>query len=756
MRGTPSGRKIIRGAVVVFSLAVVLFPSLFPESSFSRISRGVFFVTAGLFFYLGAGELLSGISLSRRLVLSFFSVVLLWGLTGYAFSKQGADTAAESTGRAGRLRDLGERIDNVAQVGSSQVESFVDSAFTGQTGHFLSTVGQVTGAAAEVLINAVLTTTSVDTSNDFSTIEADAETPETGNVQVPFVRIAIVAVALILLASAGGFVYIDRSFATVWLYRITVATVFLSAVFHVAGVSFTISSAGDLFRGIELELTGVLLLVLSVALGFCQRWVHYLSGKSRYLILLSVFFATVMIRDVYYRLAGNGCSGTGGVETAAVMVSAVYILSVFITMVLQLPTARILEKKSRELATLQDLSQALHSSFELDQLCSAAVRLGVRLTGADICWFHLNSGDNHIHSRSFSDEMPVKLKAKWYGGVSRRIDAAGGGFMINNYRRSTLKRLEEISGGHSRIASMVAAPVEVRGERLGVIIAASSRQFFFPDYTRGLFESFTRQIAQAVQSARLFGDRLQRESLEKELELAREMQRKLLPGKILQPEGWEIEAVSIPCRVMGGDCYDVIPLSGGRIAVSVADVSGKGAAAALLMASLQASLRTLLRENLPVAETVFRLNGALSGRMPDDTFITFFLAFIDPSTGKTRYCSAGHDPPMLCTGKEPQRIEILHKGGLVLGVMQDAAYSMGEVTVPPGGRLLLYTDGVTETMTLMDEPFGPERLQAFLLKHCRESAADIIHTLTVILEKFRGDTDQQDDVTALAIARKGS
>jgi serine phosphatase RsbU (regulator of sigma subunit) len=76
--------------------------------------------------------------------------------------------------------------------------------------------------------------------------------------------------------------------------------------------------------------------------------------------------------------------------------------------------------------------------------------------------------------------------------------------------------------------------------------------------------------------------------------------------------------------------------------------------------------------------------------------------------------------------------------------------------VPPGGRLLLYTDGVTETMTLMDEPFGPERLQAFLLKHCRESAADIIHTLTVILEKFRGDTDQQDDVTALAIARKGS
>ena len=752
-------RKLFRGALIVLALIIILMPPSYLGSSFTRISAGVLFLTAGVFFYLGAGELLSGISLSRRLVLSFFSVVLLWGLTGFAGSGDRIPNTGGDNERARRLIDLGERIDNVAEVGGGQVKSFVDSVFTGQTGEFLGTLGEVTGAATGVLINAVLTSTSVDTSSGSDTLNTDVSGSPRPIPGVPLIRLAILAVTLVLLASIRGFVYVDRSTITVWLYRITVFLVFISSFLHIVGANVTLSSPNDLFRGIELELSGLLLLALSVSLGFCQRWVQYLSRKSRYILLFAALAAVVMMRGVYYWLSGHGSPATGGLETAAAMVSAVYILFAFITMVLQLPTARILEKKSRELATLQDLSQALHSSFELDQLCSAAVRLGVNLTGADVCWFHLNSDDSHLHCRmSVFEDLPGKLTDKWYRGLSHRIDGAGGGFMINNYRRSTLRKLEDTGNGYSRIASLVAAPVEVRGERLGIILAASSRQFFFLDYTRGLFESFTRQIAQAVQSARLFGEKLQRESLERELELARDMQRNLLPGEISQPEGWEIEALSIPCRVMGGDYYDVISLSEGRTAVAIADVSGKGAAAAMLMAALQASLGTLLKEELPVAETVFRLNRALCERMPDDTFITFFLAFLDNETGLLEYCCAGHDPPMLFTGQSASSTEVatLDKGGLILGVIPEAVYLSGTVMIKPGGRLLLYTDGVTETMTPEEEPYGVERLSAFLRKHSNEPAGEIVSTLTGILEKFRGESDQLDDVTALVIVRKNS
>jgi sigma-B regulation protein RsbU (phosphoserine phosphatase) len=204
---------------------------------------------------------------------------------------------------------------------------------------------------------------------------------------------------------------------------------------------------------------------------------------------------------------------------------------------------------------------------------------------------------------------------------------------------------------------------------------------------------------------------------------------------------------------MGGDYYDVIPLGGGRTAVAIADVSGKGAPAAMLMAALQASLGTLLREDLAVDETVSRLNAALCGRMPDDTFITFFLGFIDTLKGTFQYCCAGHDPPLLCHGDREEDIQVLDMGGLILGVMPDASYEMDTAVIRPGSRLLLYTDGITETMSPEGEPFGVGRLRGFLARHCSDSAPGIIGSLTGLLENFREDGDQQDDVTALVVVR---
>ncbi len=754
----PAGRKLFREALILFALLILLFPPSSLGSAFSRVSAGILLIAAGFFFYLGAGELLSGLSLSRRLVFCFFAVVLLWGLTGFA------GTAADPvrTGGAGlrgeRVRDLGQRIDRVAEVGGAQVKTLLDSTFTGRAGQFLGTLGEVTGSAAGVLIDAVLTSTSTDTSLGAQAEGAgEGALPESPVSMVPLAGLGILAVSLLLLAAIRGFVYIDRSPFVVWLYRLATALAFLTALLHVTGLKLIITSGTELFYGIEVELASLLLLILSIALGFCQRWVQYLSRKSRYILLPAALTAVLIIRNVYFHLAANPHGVMGGLDVSVVTVISVYILFAFITMVLQLPTARILEKRGRELTTLQDLSQALHSSFEPDQLGMASVRLGVKLTGADVCWFHLNTREEHIHERAGDwSSLSERLGDRWYRGVDQRIDATGHGFMMNNYRRSTLRKLEEGTPGRTRIASLVAAPVEVRGERLGVILAASQKQFFFLDYTRGLFDSFTRQIAQAIQSARLFGEKLHRQSLERELALAREIQKSLLPGRIHQPDGWEIEAVSIPSRVMGGDYYDVIRMGADEVAVAVADVSGKGAAAAMLMAALQSSLGTLLREKLTVADTVSRLNRALCDRMPDDTFITFFLALINTDTGRVRYCCAGHDPPMLCRNGEKGLVENLTLGGLVLGVVPDTAYEMGEVVINPGDRLFLYTDGITETMTPEEEPFGVQRLEAFLMKHCGESAESMIVTITGLLEKFRGDCDQQDDVTALVLVRKPS
>lgn len=749
-----SSRKFLRPALIILALLIVLFPSSSPGSSLTRITSGILMVAAGLFFYLGASEILSGLSLSRRLVLCFFCIVLLWGLTGFVGVLDTPEILPENSHRAERIRELGRRIDNVAEVGSGQVRNFVDSTFT-SPGHLLETIGEVSGAAAGVLINAVLTSTSVDTSSGIDTLSESRHRENHPVVMVPLFRLAILAVSLILLAAVRGFVYIDRTPFTVWLYRFTAGIAFVTALLHVVGLKFILSSNNKVFSGIELDISSLLLLFSAVGLGFCQRWVQYLSRKTRIVLLAATFVCVLMGRGIYYYLAGNIFYGTGGLDVAVILIVAIYILFAFITMLLQLPTARILEKRYQELGTLQDLSQTLHSSFEPEQLGAAAVRLGARLTNSDCCWFHMKDGERNYSfgkSRELKN-VTEKLCSEWYTGVDQRIDASGHGFMINNYRRSSLRKLETGQKGYSRIASMVAAPVEVRGERLGVIIAASAKQFFFVEYTRGLFDSFTRQIAQAIQSAQLFGEKLQRQTLERELELARNIQKDLLPGSIPQPPGWEIAAVSIPSRVMGGDYYDVLELPDGKLAVAIADVSGKGAAAAMLMAALQASLGTLLKEGLSVEVTTSRLNEALCDRMPDATFITFFLAFIDLETGDIEYCSAGHDPPLLCNPEESEDMDRLDQGGLILGVKPEAGYQMGRAHIAPGGRLLLYTDGITETMSPSEEPFGVERLSHIILRHCRESGETIIGSIGTLVEAFRDEGDQEDDVTALILAR---
>ncbi len=748
-------KRFFRAALIVLALLIVILPSSSSGSSLTRITSGVLMVVAGLFFYLGASEILSGLSLSRRLVLCFFSIVLLWGLTGFVGVLDSPEILPVNSHRAERVRELGRKIDNIAEVGSGQVQSFVDSTFTGQTGQFLETIGGVTGAAAGVLIDAVLTSTSVDTSVGMDTLRGARDGEERPVTMIPLFRLAILAVSLILLAAVRGFVYIDRTPFTVWLYRITVGIAFVTSLLHVIGLNFVLTSTDEIFRGIELDLPSLLLLFSAVGLGFCQRWVQYLSRKMRIFLLLATFVCVLMGRGIYYYLAGNVFQGIGGLDVSVILIVAIYIFFAFVTMLLQLPTARILEKRYKELGTLQDLSQTLHSSFEPEQLGAAAVRLGARLTDSDYCWFHLNDGTDDY---SFGKGREIKrvlenLEQKWYTGVERRIDSTGHGFMINNYRRSSLRKLENGDRGFTRIASMVAAPVEVRGERLGVIIAASVKQFFFVEYTRGLFDSFTRQIAQAIQSAQLFGEKLQRQTLERELELARSIQKDLLPGCLPQPPGWELAAVSIPSRVMGGDYYDVVELPDGRLAVAIADVSGKGAAAAMLMAALQASLGTLLKEDLSVDITTSRLNTALCDRMPDATFITFFLAFIDLETGEIEYCSAGHDPPMLCNYGENSTVDTLDCGGLILGIMAEAEYQMGNACIVPGGRLLLYTDGITETMSPSEEPFGVDRLGSIIIRHCGECGESIIGTIGNLVELFRDYGDQEDDVTALVVSR---
>jgi phosphoserine phosphatase RsbU/P len=191
---------------------------------------------------------------------------------------------------------------------------------------------------------------------------------------------------------------------------------------------------------------------------------------------------------------------------------------------------------------------------------------------------------------------------------------------------------------------------------------------------------------------------------------AQRIQRALLPSSSFAVPGCTIAARWLPAETVGGDCYDAMPLEDGRIAITIADVAGKGLPAALVMAHLQASVRAYARNDATPAQVAADLNASLCRNRGISRVVTFFAAFLDVTTGELVYCNAGHNPPLVLRGDG--RVDRLKDGGLILGALPESHYGNGRVTLDAGDRLVLFTDGVTESHDAAGDEFGEERLAA--------------------------------------------
>jgi len=240
----------------------------------------------------------------------------------------------------------------------------------------------------------------------------------------------------------------------------------------------------------------------------------------------------------------------------------------------------------------------------------------------------------------------------------------------------------------------------------------------------------------------------QLEAQEQELERAREIQQSLLPKDIPQIPGFEVAAAWQPARMVGGDYFDVIRLSKSRLAVCIADVSGKGVSAALLMANVQATVRAFARETESPARVCSRVNRVLCGNIGTGKFVTFLYGVLDATQHTLEYCSAGHPGPIVVS-----RDGVRHSpaDGAVLGVFPDWKYADVKFEVSSGDRLVLFTDGITEASAASGEEFGEERLAASTRAHRGDSASDLNKRLLAGVTDFCAGRFQ-DDATLLVIS----
>jgi sigma-B regulation protein RsbU (phosphoserine phosphatase) len=270
----------------------------------------------------------------------------------------------------------------------------------------------------------------------------------------------------------------------------------------------------------------------------------------------------------------------------------------------------------------------------------------------------------------------------------------------------------------------------------------------FSDEDRDFAQTLARQAAAALENARLRRLREEKQRQDRELQIAREIQHSLFPQRHPEVPDFEVAAESRPCYEVGGDSYDWIHLGDDRLALVIADVSGKGTPASLLMASVHASMQALAGTAAP-AHVVARLSRFLFANTQASRFVTLFYAELDAASRRLAYVNAGHVPPYRVA--RDGTVTRLLEGGAALGLLDDASYEVGEVRLEPGDLVAMVTDGVTEATSPDEREFGDERVCEVLRTLSGGSASAVLEGLVTAVNEWVGAAGCGDDLTALIL-----
>ena len=413
---------------------------------------------------------------------------------------------------------------------------------------------------------------------------------------------------------------------------------------------------------------------------------------------------------------------------------------------LNLPAPETPGFKIAELVRLQKFAQRITASLDLDEIIQRiADEVATTLGCAEI--------NIYLHDAANSELVLSGMRGCTVHGKGHRMKVGTEGMVGYVAATRQMRYAPDVAldpyykACEADTRSEVAIPLHVESDLIGVFTASHCELDAFSEAQLRLLQGLCSHIAVAVQNARRFHDeREQREIMSREADEARSIQQALFPRSSPFIPGFRVSGLSIPAGAIGGDWYDFIPLSDGRWGLVLADVSGKGTAAALLMSATRGMLRSLAQTGSGPGEVLTRLNNMMVEDFPCGRFVTMVYAEFDPSTRKLRLASAGHLPPLLV---EPDGHRwIATQDGLPLGIAT-SKFSETEVTLGLDSRLAIYSDGITEAALESGEEYGPERLLAQM-----QSPDVCLESLLADVRKFVNGTGLRDDATAILVGAR--
>ncbi len=319
-------------------------------------------------------------------------------------------------------------------------------------------------------------------------------------------------------------------------------------------------------------------------------------------------------------------------------------------------------------------------------------------------------------------------------------------------------RLEDARRPPFQTSSAMIAPLIYGEENLGILVIARSGEtepFLTNEFQ--IFKAIAEQSAFALTTANIFSEAAEKKRLDQDLQVAHEIQRILLPASAPDIAGFQISGINVPARQVSGDYYDYIAVDPAHCGVAIADVSGKGIPASLIMAMCRSVLRSQANSQHSPAAVLKRVNEQLFPDIKEDMFISMAYAILERDSAVVTLCRAGHDAPLLYSAAQ-RSVSRINPPGMALGIDSGGVFnrvtSDFALTLEPDDCLILYTDGVTEALNSDGEEFGMEKLIQSILASAHEGAAGVLTRLTDDLRDFVGTHPQHDDITLIVIRKK--
>jgi sigma-B regulation protein RsbU (phosphoserine phosphatase) len=508
---------------------------------------------------------------------------------------------------------------------------------------------------------------------------------------------------------------------------------------------------GDLtFIGLTFFTVSIILIVFN---SFRVSWIAFLTKKQKIsLLFISILLATLFSlnfalsydRSFINQLLMNFSPGLHRIIQIIMVYGAVYSSIIFFTALFHLPTAEAFDKKVAEASSLKSLSKLITTVFDFNELADTITSLTNEVSNSDSSWLVTKSKNewklSSVSNIGFIEANEI-TKVLNEEGILKQEE-----YVTYNMKKVKVKIKNDIR--KFEFQALAVSPLKVHNDNKGFLFAVRRNTLPFEEDEKKSIQAFADYAAVALENAKLIEESIEKERLKSELNVARDIQYKIIPSKTPSCEELDIAAHFIPAFEVGGDYYDFFKLSDNKLGVVIADVSGKGIGAAFIMAEIKGVFESLTRLIESPKELLIKVNQILSRTLDKKTFVTAVYGVIDKKEGTFTFARAGHMPVYLCREGRPEQI-IPNGIGLGLSFTSTFDETLEEVKInmKENDLIALYTDGVTEAKNLKFEEFDFVRLEE-ALSGCNQNSSE--HLKGKIINKistFVQGNSQYDDIT---------